>query len=111
MTPIVAGVLFHLVLVAGLLPGALISGVQLAISMSNTGGAWDNAKKLIEGGKLSGEAGRVCGKGSEPHKAVVIGDTVSDPVKDTSRPPINILMVLMAIISLVFAGEIGRAHV
>ena len=108
LTPILVGVLFHPVLVAGLLPGAILSGVQLAISMSNTGGAWDNAKKFIEAGKLTGEDGRVCGKGSEPHKAAVIGDTVGDPLKDTSGPSINILMKLMAIISLVFAGAFSK---
>lgn len=108
LTPIFVGVVFHPVLVAGLLPGAILSGVQLAISMSNTGGAWDNAKKYIEAGKLTDETGRVCGKGSEPHKAAVIGDTVGDPLKDTSGPSINILMKLMAIISLVFAGAFSK---
>ena len=107
-TPIVLGVVFHPLLVAGLLPGALISGVQLAISMSNTGGAWDNTKKLIETGTFVGEDGKLKYKGSDEHTAAVIGDTVGDPLKDTSGPSLNILIKLMAIISLVFAG--GFAH-
>jgi H(+)-translocating pyrophosphatase len=104
LTPIFFGLVFHPVCVAGLLPGALLSGIQLAISMSNTGGAWDNAKKYIEGGNLKDAEGNVLGKGSESHKAAVIGDTVGDPLKDTSGPSLNILVKLMAIISLVFAG-------
>jgi len=80
--------------VAGLLPGALVSSVQMAISSSNSGGAWDNAKKYYEAQKK---------KGSEEHKAAVVGDTVGDPLKDTSGPSLNILMKLMAILSLVFA--------
>lgn len=108
LTPIAFGVLLHPTLVAGLLPGALISGVQLAISMSNTGGAWDNAKKYIESGKMVGEDGMIKGKGTDEHKAAVIGDTVGDPLKDTSGPSLNILVKLMAIISLVFAGAFSR---
>eukprot|EP00605_Chrysophyceae_sp_TOSAG23-4_P001331 GSChrysophyteH1.ASY1.ANO1.1448.1 assembled CDS len=80
-------------------PGALVIGVQMAISMSNTGGAWDNAKKYISGGYDES----LGGKGSEFYKAAVIGDTVGDPLKDTSGPALNILMKLMAILSLVFA--------
>ncbi len=80
----------------GLLAGALVSGVMLAIFMSNSGGAWDNAKKYIEEGHNGG-------KGSEAHKAAVVGDTVGDPFKDTSGPSINILIKLMTVISLVFA--------
>ena len=76
-TPIVLGVVFHPLLVAGLLPGALLSGVQLAISMSNTGGAWDNTKKLIETGTFVGDDGKLKYKGSEEHKAAVIGDTIN----------------------------------
>ncbi len=102
-TPIVVGVVFHPKLVAGILPGSILSGVQLAISMSNTGGAWDNAKKYIESGKLVNESGERLGKGSDAHKAAVTGDTVGDPLKDTSGPSLNILVKLMAIISLVFA--------
>lgn len=108
LTPIFFGVVFHPVTVAGLLPGALLSGIQLAISMSNTGGAWDNAKKYIESGNLVGEDGMIKAKGSEEHKAAVIGDTVGDPLKDTSGPSINILVKLMAIISLVFAGAFSK---
>ena len=100
-TPIVMGLLFGPRAVAGLLPGALVSGVQMAISSSNTGGAWDNAKKYIESGKLIDE-GVVKKKGSEEHKAAVIGDTVGDPLKDTSGPSLNILIKLSAILSLVF---------
>jgi Na+/H+-translocating membrane pyrophosphatase len=102
-TPIVMGVVFHPKIVAGILPGAILSGIQLAISMSNTGGAWDNAKKYIESGRLVNENGERLGKGSEAHKAAVTGDTIGDPLKDTSGPSLNILVKLMAIISLVFA--------
>jgi len=103
LTPIICGVFFGTKVVAGILPGALLSGIQLAISMSNTGGAWDNAKKYIEGGKLQIE-GVVQEKNSDAHKAAVIGDTIGDPLKDTSGPSLNILVKLMAIISLVFAN-------
>jgi inorganic pyrophosphatase len=96
LAPLLAGTLFGVHAVYGLLTGALLSGVQLAVSMSNTGGAWDNAKKSIE-------AMPTGGKGSDLHKAAVVGDTVGDPLKDTSGPALNILMKLMAIISLVFA--------
>ena len=104
LTPLFFGILFHPVLLAGLLPGALLSGIQLAISMSNTGGAWDNCKKYIESGEYVNANGEPKGKNSEEHKAAVIGDTVGDPLKDTSGPSLNILIKLMAIISLVFAG-------
>merc|ERR1712028_333584 len=87
---------------AGLLSGALVSSVQLAISMSNSGGAWDNAKKYITGGGL----GPSFVKGSEAHKNSVTGDTVGDPLKDTSGPALNIVMKLTAIISLVFGTAI-----
>merc|ERR1719229_1830827 len=99
LSPLVAGVLFGKNCTAGLLTGALVSGVQMAISMSNTGGAWDNAKKYIEANGT---------KGSEQHKNAVTGDTVGDPLKDTSGPAINIVMKLSAIISLVFGGFIAR---
>merc|ERR1712100_820391 len=98
--PLLTGIFFGVYAVCGLLAGGLSSGVQLAISMSNTGGAWDNAKKFIE---KSGPDTEYGGKGSDPHKAAVIGDTVGDPLKDTSGPALNILMKLMAILSLVFA--------
>merc|ERR1712151_360259 len=99
LTPIICGVIFGTRVVAGILPGALVSGIQMAISMSNTGGAWDNAKKYIEAGNLSDENGFVQGKGSSSHTAAVTGDTVGDPLKDTSGPSLNILVKLMAIIA------------
>jgi len=102
VTPIVTGILFGYLTLAGLLAGALVSGVQMAISMSNTGGAWDNAKKYIEA-QASEHARSLGGKGSDGHTAAVIGDTVGDPLKDTSGPALNILMKLMAVESLVFA--------
>jgi Na+/H+-translocating membrane pyrophosphatase len=92
------------------LPGAIVSGVQVAISAANSGGAWDNAKKYIEAGHMIDNNGHKVGKGSEVHKAAVVGDTVGDPLKDTSGPSINILIKLMAIISLVFAGLFRRLH-
>lgn len=95
-TPIIVGWLFGAKMLAGVLIGALVTSVMFAISMANSGGAWDNAKKYIE----TGEHG---GKGSETHKAAIVGDTVGDPFKDTSGPALNILIKLMAIISLVFA--------
>ena len=95
-TPIVAGFLFGVSSVGGLLAGSLFAGGVLAIASSNSGGAWDNAKKYIEAGNLGG-------KGSEVHKAAVVGDTVGDPLKDTSGPSLNILIKLSAILSLVFA--------
>jgi K(+)-stimulated pyrophosphate-energized sodium pump len=82
-------------MLAGLLAGALVTGFLLAIFMANAGGAWDNAKKYIEGGKHGG-------KGSDAHKAAVVGDTVGDPFKDTSGPSMNILIKLMTVVSLVF---------
>lgn len=99
LAPLLTGTFFGVYAVYGLLTGALLSGVQMAISMSNTGGAWDNAKKYISGGHDES----LGGKGSEFYKAAVIGDTVGDPLKDTSGPALNILMKLMAIMSLVFA--------
>jgi inorganic pyrophosphatase len=101
IAPLLAGTFFGVYAVFGILTGGLVSGVQLAISMSNTGGAWDNAKKFIEG-KHSDDPD-LQGKGTEVHKAAVVGDTVGDPLKDTSGPALNILMKLMAILSLVFA--------
>ncbi len=95
-TPLVVGYLFGVPAVAGVLAGSLVCGGVLAISSSNSGGAWDNAKKYIEAGNLGG-------KGSEVHKAAVVGDTVGDPLKDTSGPSLNILIKLSAILSLVFA--------
>ncbi|MEE8395651.1 MAG: V-type H(+)-translocating pyrophosphatase [bacterium] len=96
LTPIVVGYFFGVEPLAGLLAGSLVAGVVLAISSANSGGGWDNAKKYIESGRLGG-------RGSETHKAAVVGDTVGDPFKDTSGPSLNILIKLQAIISLVFA--------
>ncbi len=98
--PLAVGFLLGAEALAGLLGGALAAGVLLAIMMSNAGGAWDNAKKYIEEGHFGG-------KGSEPHKAAVVGDTVGDPFKDTSGPSINILIKLMTIVSVVFAPMFG----
>ena len=107
LSPIICGIVFGVEAVCGLLTGAIVSAVQLAISRSNTGGAWDNAKKYVEKGcvKIEDRDGRriVQGKGTEVHKAAVVGDTVGDPLKDTSGPALNIVMKLQAIISLVFA--------
>jgi inorganic pyrophosphatase len=99
-TPLLTGILFGVNAVSGLLVGSLIASVQLAISMSNSGGAWDNAKKYIEKATPDSE---LKGKGSDIHKAAVVGDTVGDPFKDTSGPALNIVMKLMAVLSLVFA--------
>ncbi len=96
IAPLVVGILLGVEALGGLLAGALSSGVLLALMMANAGGAWDNAKKYIEEGHFGG-------KGSDPHKAAVVGDTVGDPFKDTSGPSINILIKLMTIVSLVFA--------
>ena len=94
--PLVVGIVLGVEALGGLLAGALVTGVLMAIFMSNAGGAWDNAKKYIETGHHGG-------KGSEAHKAAVVGDTVGDPFKDTSGPSINILIKLMTVVSLVFA--------
>ena len=99
ITPLFVGFVLGTQALAGVLIGALVSGVQMAISSSNTGGAWDNAKKYIEAGKLGPDHG----KGSGAHHAAVVGDTVGDPLKDTSGPSLNILIKLMAVESLVFA--------
>ena len=102
LCPLLFGICLGTDAVAGLLAGAIASSIQMAISASNTGGAWDNAKKYVESGKcvINGVAQR---KGGEVHKAAVVGDTVGDPLKDTSGPALNIVMKLMAILSLVFA--------
>ncbi len=99
LAPILTGIIFGPFTVIALLAGALTSGFVLAIMMANAGGAWDNAKKFIEGGAHGG-------KGSEPHKAAVVGDTVGDPFKDTSGPSINILLKLMSMVSIVFVTTV-----
>ena len=101
VSPIIIGILLGAEALGGMLGGSLTTGVLLAIFMSNSGGAWDNAKKYIEGGHHGG-------KGSPSHKAAVVGDTVGDPFKDTSGPSINILIKLMTIVSLVFAPLFGN---
>jgi K(+)-stimulated pyrophosphate-energized sodium pump len=95
--PVLIGILFGPAGVLGLLAGGLTSGFALALMMANAGGAWDNAKKYIEEGHHGG-------KGSEAHKAAIVGDTVGDPFKDTSGPSLNILIKLMSMVSVVFAG-------
>lgn len=96
ITPVAVGLILGKGALAGLLAGALVTGVLVAIMMANAGGAWDNAKKFVEGGEYGG-------KGSDAHKATVVGDTVGDPFKDTSGPAMNILIKLMTIVSLVCA--------
>ena len=98
IVPIIVGKVFGPYSLGGLLAGALVTGVLMAIFMSNSGGAWDNAKKYIE--TLPGEGG----KGSDAHKASVVGDTVGDPFKDTSGPSLNILIKLMTVVSVVCAS-------
>ena len=97
IAPILTGLVFGVPGVLGLLVGGLSAGFVLAIFMANSGGAWDNAKKYIEEGHFGG-------KGSEVHKATVVGDTVGDPFKDTSGPSLNILIKLMSMVSIVMAG-------
>lgn len=98
IAPVLVGFVLHKEALGGMLAGATLAGVLLALMMSNGGGAWDNAKKFIEKGELAGEK-----KGGEAHKAAVVGDTVGDPFKDTSGPAMNILIKLMSVVSLVIA--------
>ncbi len=100
VAPIAVGFLLGKMALGGMIAGALAAGVLMAIMMSNAGGAWDNAKKYVESGAFGG-------KGSETHKAAVVGDTVGDPFKDTSGPSLNILIKLMTVVALVFAGWFG----
>ena len=101
LAPIIVGLVLGVNGVVGMLAGALVSGFAIAIMMANSGGAWDNAKKYIEAGNFGG-------KGSENHKAAVVGDTVGDPFKDTSGPSVNILIKLLSMVSIVFAGLIVK---
>ena len=120
-TPLVIGILFGKEAIGGYLIGVIVSGVQMAISSSNTGGAWDNAKKYIEAGKLRVTEEDIqrdaelkdlthFQKKSLPHQAAVVGDTVGDPLKDTSGPSLNILIKLSAIVSLVFGQFLEDHH-
>ena len=97
VSPIAVGLILGTEALGGLLAGSLVTGVLMAITMSNAGGAWDNAKKYVEEGNFGG-------KGSEVHKATVVGDTVGDPFKDTSGPSLNILIKLMSMVAIVMAG-------
>jgi len=103
LAPVLVGRFLGVEALGGLLAGATVTGVLMALFMANAGGAWDNAKKYIEGGAYGG-------KGSDPHKAAVVGDTVGDPFKDTSGPSLNILIKLMSVVSLVLAPWFVRVH-
>ncbi len=103
LVPVLVGRFLGVEALGGVLAGATLSGVMLALFMANAGGAWDNAKKYIEGGAHGG-------KGSEPHKAAVVGDTVGDPFKDTSGPSMNIVVKLISVVSLVLAPWFVRVH-
>jgi K(+)-stimulated pyrophosphate-energized sodium pump len=99
LSPVLVGFILGPEALGGMLVGATVTGVMLALFMANAGGAWDNAKKWIEEGNMGG-------KGSDPHKAAVVGDTVGDPLKDTSGPSMNILIKLMSVVALVTAPAI-----
>jgi K(+)-stimulated pyrophosphate-energized sodium pump len=99
VVPLLVGFVLGKFALAGFLIGGIASGFLLAITMANAGGSWDNAKKYIEKGEFGG-------KGSDAHKAAVVGDTVGDPMKDTSGPSLNIMIKMMTVISLVFAPVI-----
>ena len=103
IAPIIVGFVLGCNGVVGMLAGAVVSGFALAIMMSNSGGAWDNAKKYIEAGNYNG-------KGSENHKAAVVGDTVCDPFKDTAGPSVNILIKLLSMVSIVFASLVASGN-
>ena len=99
IAPLAVGIILGVEALGGMLAGSLAAGVLLAIMMANAGGAWDNAKKYVEEGHYGG-------KGSETHKATVVGDTVGDPFKDTSGPSLNILIKRMSMVAVVFAAVI-----
>ena len=103
LVPILTGLILGVPGVLGLLIGGLATGFVLAVFMANSGGAWDNAKKYVEEGNFGG-------KGSDNHKATVVGDTVGDPFKDTSGPSLNILIKLMSMVSIVMAGVTVTCH-
>lgn len=103
VVPVAVGFVFGVAGVIGLLVGGLGSGFVLAVFMANSGGAWDNAKKMIEEGHFGG-------KGSDSHKATVVGDTVGDPFKDTAGPSLNILVKLMSMVAIVMAGATVAYH-
>ncbi len=106
LAPIVCGFLFGAEFVGGLLIGTTLSGIMLALYTANAGGAWDNGKKLIESGEVKGES-----KGSEAHSAAVVGDTVGDPLKDTVGPSLDILIKIMAVISLIMVSVFGKYNI
>ena len=101
ISPVLTGILVGTQGLGGMLLGALVSAIMLAVFMANAGGAWDNAKKYIESGQFGG-------KGSESHKAAVTGDTVGDPFKDTAGPAMDILIKLMSVISLILAPVLSE---
>jgi K(+)-stimulated pyrophosphate-energized sodium pump len=101
VAPVLVGLILGVAGLTGMLATALATGFVLAVMMANAGGAWDNAKKYIETGALGG-------KGSDCHKAAVVGDTVGDPFKDTSGPSLNILIKLMSMVAVVFAGVVVK---
>jgi K(+)-stimulated pyrophosphate-energized sodium pump len=102
IVPVIAG-FYNVATLGGVLVGTTVGGVMMVIFMFNAGGAWDNAKKYVEGGNHGG-------KGSEAHKAAVIGDTVGDPFKDTAGPALNILIKLMSVVALVLAPVFAAFH-
>ncbi|HEY6724926.1 MAG TPA: sodium/proton-translocating pyrophosphatase, partial [Polyangiaceae bacterium] len=109
VSPVAVGFLAGPEALGGLLAGVTISGVLLALFMSNAGGAWDNAKKSFEGQGFTMRDGSVHKKGSDTHKAAVVGDTVGDPFKDTAGPSLNILVKLMSVVALVIAPLIAAS--
>lgn len=101
IAPIIVGIVFGKFALGGFLLGSLAIGFVIAVAINNAGGAWDNAKKFIEAGNLGG-------KGSDAHKAAVVGDTTGDPMKDTAGPSLNIMLKLMAVISLLLAPVLSQ---